>query len=79
MHPVIHIPDSAPVEEVMEAMQKNRLNLAIVINEYGGTAGMITFEDLVEEIFGEFQDEFDLETRPWNCVLTIVLASAATY
>jgi CBS domain containing-hemolysin-like protein len=64
MHPVIHIPDSAHVEEVMEAMQKNRVNLAIVINEYGGTAGMITFEDLVEEIFGEFQDEFDVENPP---------------
>jgi CBS domain containing-hemolysin-like protein len=64
MHPVIHVPDSAPVEEVMEEMQKNRVNLAIVINEYGGTAGMITFEDLVEEIFGEFQDEFDMENPP---------------
>jgi putative hemolysin len=64
MHPIIHIPDSAPVEEVMEGMQKNRVNLAIVINEYGGTAGMIAFEDLVEEIFGEFQDEFDLENPP---------------
>jgi CBS domain containing-hemolysin-like protein len=51
MHPVVHVPDSAPVEEVMETMQRDRVNLAIVINEYGGTAGMITFEDLVEEIF----------------------------
>ena len=64
MHPVIHVPDSAPVEEVMSEMQNNRVNLAIVINEYGGTAGMITFEDLVEEIFGEFQDEFDIENPP---------------
>jgi CBS domain containing-hemolysin-like protein len=64
MHPVIHLPDSSPVEEVMEAMQKHHVNLAIVINEYGGTSGMITFEDLVEEIFGEFQDEFDVENPP---------------
>jgi CBS domain containing-hemolysin-like protein len=64
MHPVVHIPDSAPIEEVMGEMQKHRVNLAIVINEYGGTAGMITFEDLVEEIFGEFQDEFDVENPP---------------
>jgi CBS domain containing-hemolysin-like protein len=64
MHPVIHLPDSSPVEEVMEAMQQQRVNLAIVINEYGGTAGMIAFEDLVEEIFGEFQDEFDVENPP---------------
>ncbi len=71
MHPLIHVPDSAPVEEVMDMMQRRHVNLAIVINEYGGTAGMITFEDLVEEIFGEFQDEFDvenplLELRPNN-------------
>ena len=64
MHPLIHVPDSAPVEEVMDRMQRERVNLAIVINEYGGTAGMITFEDLVEEIFGEFQDEFDVENPP---------------
>ena len=64
MHTVIHVPDSAPVEEVMAEMQTSRVNLAIVINEYGGTAGMITFEDLVEEIFGEFQDEFDIENPP---------------
>ncbi len=64
MHPVIHLPDSAPVEDVIAEMQRHRVNLAVVINEYGGTAGMITFEDLVEEIFGEFQDEFDLENPP---------------
>jgi putative hemolysin len=64
MHPVIHVPDSARIEEVMAEMQKHRVNLAIVINEYGSTAGMITFEDLVEEIFGEFQDEFDVENPP---------------
>ena len=73
MHPVMHFPDSAKVEEVIEQMQKQRANIAIVINEYGATAGMITFEDLVEEIFGEFQDEFDvenplLELRPNNRV-----------
>jgi putative hemolysin len=64
MRPVMYVPDSAPVEEVMDDMQTKRANLAIVINEYGATAGMITFEDLVEEIFGEFQDEFDVENPP---------------
>ncbi|MCC6165731.1 MAG: HlyC/CorC family transporter [Caldilineaceae bacterium] len=61
---VLHVPDSALVEEVMETMQRQRYNMAVVVDEYGGTAGMITFEDLVEEIIGEFQDEFDVENPP---------------
>ncbi len=64
MRKVLHVPDSALVEEVMDTMQRQRYNLAIVVDEYGGTAGMITFEDLVEEIIGEFQDEFDLDNPP---------------
>ncbi len=64
MHPVMHVPDSAPVEEVMDGMQQGHYNVVIVVDEYGGTAGMITFEDLVEEIIGEFQDEFDIENPP---------------
>lgn len=64
MRGVLHVPDSALVEEVMETMQRQRYNLAVVVDEYGGTAGMITFEDLVEEIIGEFQDEFDVENPP---------------
>jgi CBS domain containing-hemolysin-like protein len=64
MHPVLHVPDSAQVEEIMDTMQRHHYNLAIAVDEYGGTAGMITFEDLVEEIIGEFQDEFDVENPP---------------
>ena len=64
LHPVLHVPDSAPVEDVMDTMQRRRVNMVIVVDEYGGTAGMITFEDLVEEIIGEFQDEFDIENPP---------------
>jgi CBS domain containing-hemolysin-like protein len=64
MHEVVHVPEAAPVEEVMAIMQAGRVNIAIVVNEYGGTAGMVAFEDLVEEIFGEFQDEYDVENPP---------------
>lgn len=55
------VPDSMLIEDVMALLQKTHSNVAIVIDEYGGTAGLITFEDLVEEIIGEFQDEFDPE------------------
>lgn len=64
MHPVLFIPDSTLIEEVMAQMQRKHHNLAIAIDEYGGTAGMIAIEDLVEEIIGEFQDEFDATTAP---------------
>lgn len=55
------VPDSMLIEDVMALLQQTHSNVAIVIDEYGGTAGLITFEDLVEEIIGEFQDEFDPE------------------
>lgn len=61
MHPVLFVPDSVEVGEIMRLMQQEHKNLAIVVDEYGGTAGMITFEDLLEEIIGEFQDEYDVE------------------
>ncbi|MBX3015222.1 MAG: HlyC/CorC family transporter [Caldilineaceae bacterium] len=65
LQPILHqaqfVPDSLLIEDVMVLLQSTRTNVAIVIDEYGGTAGMITFEDLVEEIIGEFQDEFDKE------------------
>ncbi|MBI1298658.1 DUF21 domain-containing protein [bacterium] len=53
--------ESTPADEVFVTLQKQQYNMAIVLDEYGGTAGMVTLEDLVEEIFGELQDEFDIE------------------
>lgn len=61
LHEAPFVPDSTLIEDVMALLQKTHSNVAIVIDEYGGTAGLITFEDLVEEIIGEFQDEFDPE------------------
>ena len=60
---VFFVPESMDVSLLLETMQKNRSQLAIVVDEYGGTAGMVTIEDIVEEIVGEIQDEFD-EERP---------------
>ncbi len=61
LHKVEYVPDSMSIEDIMVLMQKRHSNVAVVVDEYGGTAGMITFEDLIEEIIGEFQDEFDTE------------------
>ncbi|MBI1880904.1 MAG: HlyC/CorC family transporter [Chloroflexi bacterium] len=56
---VTYVPESLPAAEVWAMLNKNRQYIAIVFDEYGGTAGLITFEDLIEEVFGELQDEFD--------------------
>jgi putative hemolysin len=58
---VVYVPESLPVAAVWEALRNARQYMAIVFDEYGGTAGLITVEDLIEEIFGELQDEFDNE------------------
>lgn len=59
---VVYVPETMPVLDVWERLNTRRKYLAIVFDEYGGTAGLITFEDLIEEVFGELQDEFDDET-----------------
>jgi CBS domain containing-hemolysin-like protein len=59
---VIHVPETMPALSVWETLQNRRQYMAIVFDEYGGTAGLITLEDLIEEIFGEVQDEFDDES-----------------
>jgi CBS domain containing-hemolysin-like protein len=58
---IIYVPETLPVVEVWLRLNSNRQYIAIVFDEYGGVAGLITFEDLIEEIFGELQDEFDQE------------------
>jgi CBS domain containing-hemolysin-like protein len=63
IRPVISVPESAQISSLLKMMQKKRAQLAIVIDEYGGTAGLLTIEDIIEEIVGEIQDEFD-EERP---------------
>ena len=58
---VIYVPETLPVVDVWERLNSRGKYLAIVFDEYGGTEGLITFEDLIEEVFGELQDEFDEE------------------
>ena len=58
---VVYVPETLPAAEIWEKLNTRRKYLAIVFDEYGGTEGLITFEDLIEEVFGELQDEFDEE------------------
>ncbi len=64
MRPATYVPDSKPVDELLRQMQLQRIHVAIVIDEYGGTAGLVTIEDILEEIVGEIADEYDTEGSP---------------
>ena len=59
MRPVMYVPDSKPVDELLREMQAERKHVAVVVDEYGGTAGLVTIEDVLEEIVGEITDEYD--------------------
>jgi len=61
MRPVLYVPDSKPVDELLREMQAGRKHVAVVVDEYGGTAGLVTIEDVLEEIVGEITDEYDDE------------------
>lgn len=62
LRPTIHLPETMPIATVWETLQDKQQYIAIVFDEYGGTAGLITVEDLIEEVIGEVQDEFDEES-----------------
>jgi CBS domain containing-hemolysin-like protein len=64
MRQATYVPDSKPVDELLRQMQQQRIHVAIVIDEYGGTAGLVTIEDILEEIVGEIADEYDTERAP---------------
>jgi CBS domain containing-hemolysin-like protein len=61
MRPVLFVPPSMPVVDLLADMQRNRTHMAILVDEFGGTDGLITIEDIVEEIVGEIEDEHDEE------------------
>jgi CBS domain containing-hemolysin-like protein len=63
---VSFVPESKPIDELLIELQKKRTHMAIAVDEYGGTVGIITIEDILEEIVGEIQDEYDTAERPYR-------------
>jgi CBS domain containing-hemolysin-like protein len=63
MRPAYFVPETKRVPELLKEFQRNQVQSAIVVDEYGGTAGLVTLEDLIEEIVGEIRDEYDVETE----------------
>ena len=73
MRPAFFIPETKRVAELLKDFQRQQVQSAIVVDEYGGTAGLVTLEDLIEEIVGEIRDEYDVELEP------VVEESAGTF
>jgi CBS domain containing-hemolysin-like protein len=66
--PIYFIPESKQINKLLKEMQNRREHMAVILDEYGGTSGLITIEDLLEEIVGDIQDEFDLENKQINLI-----------
>jgi CBS domain containing-hemolysin-like protein len=64
LRPAYVVPESKKVQELLTDMKQRHISIAVVVDEYGGVAGLVTLEDLIEEIVGEIRDEFDVEEEP---------------
>jgi CBS domain containing-hemolysin-like protein len=65
VRPAYVVPETKRVSELLREFQRQQWQIAIVVDEYGGTAGLVTLEDLLEEIVGEIRDEYDVEAEPF--------------
>jgi putative hemolysin len=68
IRPAYFVPESKRVDDLLNELQQTKVHLAIVVDEYGGTAGVVTIEDILEEIVGEIQDEYDTEVAQFELV-----------
>lgn len=64
MRPAVFVPDSKPLDVLLDEMQRKRNHMALLVDEYGGIAGLVTIEDVLEEIVGEIADEYDTDETP---------------
>ena len=65
IRPVPVVPEHYPIEKMLTVFKRQRIHMAVVLDEFGGTAGIVTLEDLLEEVVGEVRDEFDVENEPY--------------
>jgi len=63
---LIYVPETTPLEKLLQLFLERKLHLAIVVDEWGGTIGMVTLENILEELVGQIQDEFDQEKPLWS-------------
>ena len=68
LKPTFYVPEVMKISELLREFQRRKTHMAIVVDEYGGTAGVVTLEDIIEEIVGEIQDEYDVEERQFLVV-----------
>lgn len=66
VRPPFYVPESKPVDELLDEMKEGRAGMAVVVDEYGGAVGVITLEDILEEVVGEIEDEYDKGTKLWR-------------
>ena len=64
--PPFYVPESKPVDELLDEMKEGRAGMAVVVDEYGGAVGVITLEDILEEVVGEIEDEYDKGIKLWR-------------
>jgi putative hemolysin len=66
--PTFYVPEVMKISELLREFQRRKTHMAIVVDEYGGTAGLVTLEDIIEEIVGEIQDEYDVEEKQFRVI-----------